>query len=292
MIRKILKWAGILLAGIIVAAICVYSYIAISMKARMNKTYVFDQETIEIPADSATIARGRHLVAIKGCLDCHGEHLEGKVMNDDGPVGRLVARNLTRGKGGLPADYDVANWLTALRHGVDQDGKPLLFMPSHETTLLSQQDVTALIAYCRQVPPTDHVLPENDLGPVALVMSYLGKMPLLSVEKIDHNKPMIARADSTEGIGQGKYLAVSCTGCHRDNFKGGEPLAPGFPPVPDITAAGHVGKWTKAQFITTLTTGKTPEGHMLKNEDMPWKMTAQYTRTELSSLYDYLQSIQ
>jgi mono/diheme cytochrome c family protein len=262
------------------------------MKSRMAKAYIFEKETIETPTDSAALARGKHLVAIKGCQDCHGTNLEGKVMNDDGAIGRLVAGNLTHGKGGLPAGYDVSDWLAALRHGVHQNGKPLLFMPSHETTLLSRQDMAALIAYCRQIPNVDNVLPGNDLGPVAIVMSYLGKMPLLSVEKIDHSKPMIARADSTEGVAQGKYLAVSCSGCHRENFKGGEPLAPGFPPVPDITRAGHVGKWTKAQFITTLTSGKTPEGHILKNEDMPWKMTAQYTRSELSSLYDYLQSLQ
>lgn len=292
MIRKFLKWTGIVLTGVALAAIGTYTYVSVSMKSRMTKAYAFEQETIEIPTDSAAIARGKHLVAIKGCQDCHGTNLEGKVMNDDGAIGRLVAGNLTHGKGGLPAGYEVSDWVAALRHGVHQDGKPLIFMPSHETTLLSQQDMAALIAYCRQIPEVDHVLPKNDLGPVAIVMSYLGKMPLLSVEKIDHEKPMVARADSTEGAGQGKYLAVSCSGCHRENFKGGEPLAPGFPPVPDITRAGHVGKWTKAQFITTLTSGKTPEGHVLKNEDMPWKMTAQYTRRELSSLYDYLQSIQ
>ncbi len=292
MIRKILKWTGIILAGIVLLAICAYAYVSLTMKNRMNRAYAFGKETIELPADSASIARGKHLVAIKGCQDCHGTNLEGKIMNDDGAIGRLVAGNLTHGKGGLPADYEVSDWVAALRHGVHQNGKPLIFMPSHETTLLSQQDMAALIAYCRQIPEVDHVLPENDLGPVAIVMSYLGKMPLLSVEKIDHERPMIARADSTEGAAQGKYLAVSCSGCHRENFKGGEPLAPGFPPVPDITRAGHVGKWTKAQFITTLTSGKTPEGHILKNEDMPWKMTAQYTHTELSSLYDYLQSIQ
>jgi mono/diheme cytochrome c family protein len=292
MIRKILKWTGIILAGIVLAAICTYTYISVSMRGRMNKAYVFEKETIAIPVDSTAIARGKHLVAIKGCQDCHGNSLEGKIMNDDGAIGRLVASNLTQGTGGLPVGYDVSDWLAALRHGVHQDGKPLIFMPSHETTMLSQQDIAALIAYCRQIPKVDNVLPENNLGPVAVIMSYLDKMPLLSVEKIDHNRPMVARADSTEGAAQGKYLAVSCSGCHRDNFKGGEPLAPGFPPVPDITRAGHVGKWTKAQFITTLTSGKTPEGHVLKNEDMPWKMTAQYTRGELSSLYDYLQSIQ
>ncbi len=292
MIKKILKWAGIALAGVALAAIGTYTYISVSMKSRITKVYTFENENIEIPTDSNSIVRGKHLVAIKGCQDCHGTSLEGKIMNDDGAIGRLVAGNLTNGKGGLPAGYEVSDWLAALRHGVHPNGKPLIFMPSHETTLLSQQDMAALIAYCRQIPDVDNVLPQNELGPVAIIMSYLGKMPLLSVEKIDHDKPMIARADSTEGPGQGRYLAVSCSGCHRENFKGGEPLAPGFPPVPDITRAGHVGKWTKAQFITTLTSGKTPEGHILKNEDMPWKMTAQYTRGELSSLYDYLQSIQ
>ena len=181
MIRKILKWTGIFLAGIALAAICTYAYMSVAMKGRMNKAYVFEKESIDIPADSAAIARGKHLVAIKGCQDCHGTHLEGKVMNDDGAIGRLVASNLTHGKGGLPTNYDASDWLAALRHGVHQDGKPLLFMPSHETTLLSQQDMAALIAYCRQIPKVDHVLPANDLGPVAVIMSYLDKMPLLSV---------------------------------------------------------------------------------------------------------------
>lgn len=292
MIRKVLKWTGIVLGSIALLLAAGYALISITMKSRMTKSYVFEKENITLPADSISLARGRHLVAIKGCQDCHGTNLEGRIMNEDAAIGRLVAGNLTYGKGGLPEDYGTSDWLAALRHGVHQDGTPLLFMPSHETTLLSQQDMSALIAYCRQVPNVDHALPANDLGPIALVMSYLDKMPLLSVEKINHKRPMVAKVDSTEGIAQGKYLAVSCTGCHRENFRGGEPLAPGFPPVPNITSTGHVGKWSQQQFMATLRTGKTPEGHVLKNEDMPWKMTAQYTQVELASLYQYLRSIQ
>lgn len=291
MIRKILKWTGIALGTALLTLAAVYTFIASSMNSRINKSYSFQNEEIEIQSDSATLARGKHLVAIKGCQDCHGSDLGGKLMNDDGPVGRLVASNLTKGKGGLPSDYSRADWLTALRHGIGKDGKPLIFMPSHETTLLTKEDMSALIAYCEQVALVDKEMPEIDLGPVALVMGYMDKMPLLSVEKIDHNLPMVATVDSTEGVALGKYLSVSCTGCHRADLKGGEPVAPGFPPVPDITSSGHVGSWSDRQFITTLTTGKTPEGHTLKNEDMPWKMTAQYTRTELASLYKYLRSI-
>jgi mono/diheme cytochrome c family protein len=288
---KTLKWIGISIGAILLVLAGIYTFIAVSMNRRIEKLYDFEEERLTITSDSAALERGRHLVAIKGCQDCHGSNLAGKIMNDDAPIGRLVASNLTKGKGGLPADYNRADWVTALRHGVGKDGKPLIFMPSHETTLLSQEDMAALIAYCEQVPPVNNELPDNEIGPVALVMSYMGKMPLLSVEKIDHRKPMIARVDSSESADLGKYLAVSCSGCHRPDFKGGEPLAPGFPPVPNITSSGHVGKWSEQQFITTLTTGKTPEGHAMKNEDMPWKMTAQYTRTELASLYKYLRSI-
>ncbi|WP_439555738.1 c-type cytochrome [Dyadobacter sp.] len=291
MILKILKCAGIALGVVLIALAAFYGYIAVNMNDRMERTYHFEAEPLRITNDSATLARGRHLVAIKGCQDCHAADLAGKIMNDDTPVGRLVASNLTKGPGGLPADYNEADWINALRHGIGKDGKPLIFMPSHETTLLSEQDMSALIAYCSQVPAVNRSLPENAIGPVAMVMSFMGKMPLLSVEKIDHQKPMVASVDSVEGIELGKYLAVSCSGCHRPDMKGGEPLAPGFPPVPDITSSGHVGNWSAKQFVTTLTTGKTPEGHVLKNEDMPWKMTAQYTQTELASLYKYLRSI-
>ncbi|SFE18092.1 hypothetical protein [Spirosoma endophyticum] len=64
-----------------------------------------------------------------------------------------------------------------------------------------------------------------------------------------------------------------------------------MPPVPNLTSTGNVGKWTKAQFFATLRTGKTPSGHQIDNENMPWKMTAQYSDKELASLYQYFQSI-
>ncbi|KAA6436883.1 c-type cytochrome [Dyadobacter flavalbus] len=289
--KKFFKWTSIILGAVALLLLVGYAVVAMRVKARIGKNYSFAKEEIRFSRDSSTLARGRHLVAIKGCQDCHGSDLGGKVMNDDGALGRLVASNLTKGNGGLPQDYNTADWLAALRHGINHNGTPLIFMPSHETTLLSQQDMSALIAYCEQVPKIDRMLPTNELGPVAIIMTHFDKMPLLSVEKIDHSKPMIAKADTVTGAAQGKYLAVSCTGCHRSDLKGGEPLAPGFPPVPDITSSGHVGKWSEKDFLTTLTTGKTPEGHTLKNEDMPWKMTAQYTKPELQSLYRYLSSI-
>jgi mono/diheme cytochrome c family protein len=291
MIRKIFKWTGIISLSVLSLLAIGYAVAAFSINSRIRKNYAFAKEKLEILSDSATLARGKHLVAIKGCQDCHGADLSGKIMIDDGAVGRLPASNLTRGKGGLPDNYSTADWVTALRHGIDKTGRPLILMPSHETTLLSARDMSAIIAYCQTVPSVDRELPPIDLGPVAKVMGYLDKMPLLSVEKIDHAKAMVAEADTVEGVTQGKYLAISCSGCHRADFKGGDPLAPGLPPVPDLTLTGNVGNWTKEQFIKTLRTGKTPSGHQMNSDDMPWKMTAQYEDKELSSLYAFFQTI-
>lgn len=288
MIIKIVKGAGITLLSVIVLFAAGYGLIAMNINSRTVKQYHFDKEILNIESDSLTLARGKHLVAIKGCQDCHGKDLSGKVVMDDGAVGRLSASNLTKGKGGLPQDYAAVDWVTALRHGVDKNGRPLIFMPSHETTLLSRHDMAAIIAYCQTVPDVDNELPPINLGPVANVMSYFDKMPLFSVEKIDHRKPMVAQADTAEGIKLGEYLAVSCSGCHRADFKGGDPLAPGLPPVPDITSSGNPGKWTQQQFLQTLRSGKTPDGHQMKNDDMPWQMTAQYEDKELASLYQFL----
>jgi cytochrome c553 len=290
MLRKILKWTGLFLLVAVTLLAGIYVFIKTNIDNRISKPYTFQKHHLQIKSDSAILARGKHLSVIKGCTDCHGGDLGGKVMNDDGAIGKLVASNLTKGDGGLAENYTTTDWITALRHGIDRNGRPLLFMPSHEYALLSEQDLSALIAYCESVKPVNRRLPSSEIGPIAYIMSYYDKFPLLAVEKIEHAKPMIAKADSTEGIAQGKYLAVSCSGCHQPDFKGGAPLAPGLPPVPDITSSGNLGKWTQNQFINTLRTGKTPSGHQMSNDNMPWQMTAQYKQSELVSLYKFLSS--
>lgn len=291
MVRKIFKWTGIVIGSLIVLLLCAYAYISHDVTQRASKKYLFAAADIYIPRDSATVARGHHLFITRGCTDCHGANLAGKIVAEDPAVGTLYGANLTRGEGGLPASFTSADWVMALRHGVTPEGRPLIMMPAHETVHLSENDLAALIAYCQQVPPVNNHVKPIAIGPISKIMTYMGKMPLLSVEMIDHQAPMVKEVDTVEGIALGKYLSVACTGCHRANLKGGGPVAPGFPDVPNITASGEPGGWTKAQFIHTLRTGKKPDGRQMKPEDMPWKMTAQYEEKELSSLYAYLHSI-
>jgi hypothetical protein len=48
-----------------------------------------------------------------------------------------------------------------LKHGVDREGKPLVIMPSHETTQFADKDLADLIAYCRSRPAVDNDCPAN-----------------------------------------------------------------------------------------------------------------------------------
>lgn len=290
-IKRFLKITGIVLASLIVLALLAYLFIYLDMHSRLNKQYAFHKDDIMIIKDSASVANGSHLVVIRGCVDCHGANFGGKIMNDDAMLGRIAAPNLTHGNGGLPAGYTNADWLLALRHGVNIQGKPLVFMPSHETTLFSKNDVNDIIAYIQQLPPVNNTLPENRIGPVIYVMSYLDKFPLLSVEKIDHSKAMERTKFVAGSIEQGKYLSITCKSCHRDNMKGGEPLAPGLLPVPDLTSTGAAGRITLQQFTKALRTGVKENGVQMSNDNMPWKMTSHYSDDEVQALYNYLKSL-
>jgi mono/diheme cytochrome c family protein len=164
MLKKILKWTGRTLLVIVLLALGYYTKAYITIGDRKSKVYPVKPIQLDIRADSATIAQGKRLVTTKGCNDCHGKDLGGRVLFEQSGVGRLVARNLTKGKGGISKDYDTDDWVRAIRHGVQQDGTPLIYMPSAGFNKLSETDLKAVIAYCARVPPVDRVNPPSEIG--------------------------------------------------------------------------------------------------------------------------------
>jgi len=288
--KRIIKVTGIIVGVIITIAALYYTKVYFSIESRLNAHYDVQVQPIKIKRDSATLALGARLAVVKGCTDCHGKDLGGKIFVNDGALGLLSASNLTRGKGGRPENYNEEDWLLALKHGIRRDRKPLVFMPSHEFTLLSETDMGAVIAYASSVPAVDRELPEKNLGPVAKVLTDIGKLPLIPAEMIDHSRKLVKHVTAEISADYGKYLSTSCQGCHRETMKGGDAIAPGFPPVADISSTGNPGKWTDEQFIQTLRTGVTPEGKILKPADMPWTMAKEFTDVELKALHLYLQS--
>lgn len=291
MLKTIAKWAGLALACIFLLVIVVYAYIYMSTEARFNKKYFVREDPITLSTDSAVLTKGAHLVTIKGCNDCHGANLGGKVFIDDPSLGRIVSANLTSGKGGLPADYGVTGWLMALRHGVNRAGTSLMFMPSYETVQMSKTDMIAMLSYLNTVPPVDSELPPTEVSAMGRVLTHFGQVPLIPAEMIDHKMGWPKEVQEDVSATFGKYLTATCTGCHRQDLKGGKPVAPGLPPVANITTSGRIGQISEEQFIKTLRTGVTVEGRALKPEEMPWNITSQYTDTELKAIYAYLKTL-
>ncbi|SDL04167.1 hypothetical protein SAMN05421823_104218 [Catalinimonas alkaloidigena] len=287
----VLRWGLILVGGllgvILIVAISVYVIAQNKLKHRYE---IADVATPALPRDAASLAHGKHISVIRGCQECHGTDLGGNVMIDDPALGRLLAPNITKGAGGIVQQYTPADWVRTLRHGVSKDGRPLILMPSEEFTELGAHDLTSLIAYLESVPPVNRKLPDTDLGPVGYALVAFNKLPVPAAI-IDHKAPIPPDPVTQVSAEFGKYLAISCSGCHKPDFKGGDPTIPGSPQTADLTSTGNLGTWTEAQFIQTLRTGKTPEGRELANEYMPWKMVANYNDDELKSLYLYFRSL-
>lgn len=291
MLRKILKWIGGTIGVMLALILILYFVMRMRVNSKRDKIYNVEVRMIDIPADSATIAYGAHIYAIKGCSDCHGENLAGKVFLDDPAIGLVAASNLTHGKGGIPADFTDRDWLRAMRHGLRKDGRSLLIMPSYEFSRFDDHDMASLIAFCKSQPAVDNELPVFKLGPVGTILAGVGKLPLIPAEMVDHHYRQTAKVERAVSVQYGQYLANACSGCHKPDYKGGDNPIPGGKPVVDITASGNIGKWTLGEFVAALRTGNTPEGKQLKNADMPWQMTNNYTDEELHALFLYLKSI-
>jgi mono/diheme cytochrome c family protein len=291
MSKSTLKRIAIVAAIVIAAPVVYLAKAYVSTNSRINQSYEVKNYPVNVPNDSTTLALGAHLIKIKGCTDCHGADLSGRIFIDDPKLVMLPATNLTRGKGGLPNDYRLEDWVRALRHGINREGRSLYIMPSNEYMSLTEKDLGAIIAYCEQLPPVDNELPEKKLGLLGRVLTDLNKLDLLVAEHINHEQPLVHDIEVEVSEAYGEYLAVSCTGCHRPNLKGGGPLAPGFPSVPDISSSSRVSQWNEEQFFALMRTGVNPDGKQIPNEEMPWQMTQHYTDVEIKALLTYLKKI-
>ena len=84
MLKRVFKIIGIILGVLVVIIAVFYTKVYISTENRINTVYnVTPQEISFDPTDSALLAYGQRMITTKGCNDCHGEDLGGKVFVDD-----------------------------------------------------------------------------------------------------------------------------------------------------------------------------------------------------------------
>lgn len=291
--KKILKWLGIGLAGLVGLIIIAVVVVVIVTNRRLNATYEIAVEPIEIPGDAEALARGEHVATVRGCTDCHTRNLAGGILIDEPALGQINPSNLTSGTGGIGGIYTDTDWVRAIRHGLGPDGEPLIFMPSQEFYFLSDEDLGALIAYLKTVPSVDNQPPDITIGPLGRVLFLAGQLDLVPAEKIDHEAPRPVSETPGVTVAYGQYMAVGCVGCHGPGFSGG-PI-PGVPPewpaAANLTPGGTLANWSEQELIDALRHGITPEGKELDPQYMPWPTFGQMTDDELKAIWLYLQSL-
>jgi mono/diheme cytochrome c family protein len=263
-------------------------------EARYRRHYHVALPPLAIPTDSASIARGSHLVrSFGGCIECHGENLAGKVVVDDPAFGRLYGPNLTRGRGGIGGTRSDADLVRAIRHGVGPTGHALVMMPSLDYVHFTDADLAAVVSYEKSVPAVDNVQPAVRVGPVARALMLAGKLPLLNAERIDHAQPMATGVTPAVTAAYGSYIAqIGCTGCHGPQLAGGriETGPPDWPLAANLTPAGRVKDWSDAQLAQFFRTGVRPDGSPA-NVVMPIRLTKNFTDDEIRALTLYLRSL-
>jgi mono/diheme cytochrome c family protein len=248
----LLRLSGWLALLLVAAAMVTY----ISSERTLRARHDVPLPTIPIPSDPASLARGAHLVTVLGCPACHGKDLGGKVFFDEPGVARLVAPNLTRGLGGVGAEYSDAELARALRYGVRRTGHALFVMPTPEFHSLADADLGAVIAHLRRVPPVAGTVPPTRI-------KWLGRIGIAtgryrpSRELLPRAAPRPDVPPSGVTVEHGRYLAHAiCAECH-DPTGDVTPVAKGEPPHMNVLGAYEVEGLARAVRMGVAQDGRT-----------------------------------
>lgn len=283
--RKWLKRIGIGVGVLVVLLLVAAAALVAVGRSRLNRTYSAPPARLAmVPSDPATVERGRLVMQSRGCLECHGERLAGKVFLDI-PPGKIVAPNLTPGRGGVGSRYTDADWDRAVRHGLRPDGRTILpFMPFRLYNRLSDADAAALIAYLKQLPPVDNEVPPTEVRlPGYLMVATMGDELRGGVDRAAPRKTPPPGPTAEYGA---YFASTVCVECHGEDMRGGQHPAPEAPPGPSLEAAGT---WTYEQFAAAVRTGRAPS--RMLSEWMPSKYFRELTDTEVRALYAYARTL-
>lgn len=291
--RRLVKWAAIVAAGIVVLAGVLAAAAHLLAERKRDRVVHVDAKPVAVVGDAASLERGRYLFGSRGCGDCHGPNGGGRVMIDE-PNGFFArAPNITGGTGGAVARYGATDWVRAIRHCVKPDGRPMMIMPCEDYSRLTDVDLAALVAYVRSLPPT---VGEGALLKLPLPVKAVYALGILKdgAEKIDHTLPPAQPVPEGVTVEHGRYVANICLGCHGMALAGGR--IPGGPPDWPVASNLTPGegsvlpRYDSAEKLKAMfRSGKRPDGGAIAV--MPFEALRQISDIDVAALHLYLKSL-
>ena len=278
--RKVLRWLGYGLAGIVGLALIGAAWIWFASSREMNRAYAATPERLA-PPSAAQLADAPRQARVLGCLSCHGDGLRGNEMFDEPGVATVWAPNLTE-VAARASDQQLAQ---GIRQGIGADGRGLWIMPSGLFSRLSDSEVAALIAYIRALPRAGPATPPTSLGPLGRFGIARGafRPAPATIEEFRVRQPFDVGAEHAVGR---RIAAVTCGECHGPDLSGGSPgpeaIAPGL---------SVAGAYDPQQFRTLLRTGRPPSGRDLGlMASVARRDFSHFTDEEIGQLYAYLKA--
>ena len=122
------------------------------------------------PDVSTPEKRGKYLVAIAACTDCHTPQERGQplVAMDfagglifDGPWGRVASANITPDASGI-SYYDQARFTEVIRTGFVGARQLNQIMPWHAFRGMTDEDLAAIFAYLKTLKPVRHTVDNTE----------------------------------------------------------------------------------------------------------------------------------
>ena len=160
--KKVFKWIGIVLSSLIGLLLVTAAVLYFMGNARLNKTYDFPPSNIIVPKDTASIEYGKHRAETL-CEGCHGKDLSG-INNwfSAGPLGTIDSANLTSGEGGIGREFTSdEDYVKAIRHGVNPDGKPIFMPVVVATAQLSEGRTVTVVGHSLNLESFIEILEET-----------------------------------------------------------------------------------------------------------------------------------
>jgi mono/diheme cytochrome c family protein len=292
--NKWLKRGGITVLSLVAVAAIALIVGAKLGERKMQRHVAVKLDAVAYRSDAANVERGRYLYVSRNCAECHGANGAGKDVANDGKGLVIRAPNITGAPGSVVANYRAIDWTRTIRHGVKPDGRPAIVMPSEDYARLTDDDVAAIVAYVRQLPPAQGAGATIEF-PLPVKALYAAGVVMDAAERIDHTLPPQQPVAEAVSLAHGAYVANTCIGCHGEHLSGGK--IPGAPP--DWPAAANLTtgdgsaltRYADADsMIAMFRSGKRPDGSAVSMV-MPFGGLKEMSETDVRALYLHLKQV-